>query len=54
VEKYWFDWDNACILGKQPVSVLAFLKAIGFDRNQPLSRLGTPVISLSYMASKLA
>lgn len=54
VEKYWSDWDNACILGNQPVSVLAFLKAIGFDRNQPLSRLDTPVISLSYMASKLA
>jgi hypothetical protein len=31
VEKYWSDWDNTCILGNQPVSVLAFLKAIGFN-----------------------
>jgi hypothetical protein len=54
LEKYWSDWDNTCILGNQPVSVSAFLKAIGFPSTQPLNQLGTPVISLSYMASKLA
>lgn len=54
VEKYWSQWDNACINGDQAVSMRAFLSAIGFDTTKPLSQLGTPVINLSYMASKLA
>jgi hypothetical protein len=54
VEKYWSDWDNSCIQGDQPVSLRAFLNAIQFDSARPLSQLGTSVINLSFMASKLA
>jgi hypothetical protein len=54
VQQYWSNWDNACVRGDRPVSLRAFLNAIHFDHSLPLSKLGTPVISLSYMASKLA
>jgi hypothetical protein len=54
VEKYWSNWDKACIQGEEPVSLRAFLNAIGFDTARPLSQLGTPVINLSFIASKMA
>jgi hypothetical protein len=53
VEQYWSNWDNNCIQGDQPVSLRKFLGAIGFDVNQGLQSLNTPVINLQYMASRM-
>jgi hypothetical protein len=52
VERYWSNWDSTCIQGDQPVSLRKFLVSIGFDFNQGLRSLNTPVIDLQYMASR--
>ncbi|HUA93330.1 MAG TPA: hypothetical protein VL991_12230 [Terracidiphilus sp.] len=54
VEPYWSSWDSACIHGDAPVSLQRFFTAINFNSNtQPLSALGTPVINLDYIASRM-
>lgn len=54
IEPYWSTWDNACIHGDAPVSLRRFLTAINFNSNtQPLSALGTPVLNLDYVASRM-
>jgi hypothetical protein len=53
VEQYWSQWDNNCINGDGPVSIKKFLKAIGFNSRNGLRSLGTPVINIQFIASKM-
>jgi len=54
VQKYWSNWNSACVDGNQPVSLTNFLKAIGFDyKHQKLSALGTTTINIQYIASRM-
>ena len=51
IQQYWSVWDNTCINGDNPVSLKKFLTAIGFDfKNKGLRSLGTPIISVDYIA----
>jgi hypothetical protein len=53
VQPYWSDWSNGCENGDAPVSVLSFLKSIGFNTKKGLSSLGTKVIDIAYIAKTM-
>src|SRR5581483_8885649 len=53
VEYYWSNWDNDCIKGDQPVSILKFLSAIGIDGRLGLRQLAAADISIDYIASRV-
>lgn len=53
VEQYWSNWDNNCINGDQPVSVKRFLQAIGVDGSTGLRQLGSNVVNVDFVASRM-
>jgi hypothetical protein len=50
VEQYWSQWDNSCVNGENPVSLLRFVKAVGATGK--LSELHTPVVNIEFVASR--
>jgi len=53
VEQYWSNWDNNCINGDWPVSVKRFLQAIGLNGSGGLRQLGSNVINIDFVASRM-
>lgn len=53
VERSYSNWDNSCIKGDQPVSLRRFLKAIGVDSAAGLRQLGSDIINVDFIASRM-
>ena len=53
VQKYLSVWDKGCADGRGPISLSAFLHAIGFDFSQGLSTLGANTVSAEFIANTM-
>jgi hypothetical protein len=54
VQPYFSVWSNGCANGDAPISLKAFLNAIGFDyRSKGLKDLGTAKINVDFVASQM-
>lgn len=55
VERYWSNWDHACIQGDNPVRLRRFLKAVAHSETPPkgVRWTGMPRIGLEDIAAKM-
>jgi len=53
IEPYWSNWHMNCINGNEPVSIRMFLKEIGINPSDGLRQLGTLLLNIDYIASRM-
>lgn len=53
IEPYWSGWDNTCMHGDAPVRLSRFFTAVNFNPASGLNALGTKVLNLDYIASRM-